>query len=65
MEEKWKTVAVSDLLDDSQYPVFPPYSIFTENYHSIVFLNFVGDGSIFLDEESIQAIQKLTPEKSL
>ncbi|MDI9595504.1 MAG: thioredoxin domain-containing protein, partial [Atribacterota bacterium] len=63
MEENGKLVAVSDLLDDSQYPVFPPYSIFTENYHSIVFLNFVGDGSIFLDEESIQAIQKLTPEK--
>jgi thiol-disulfide isomerase/thioredoxin len=63
MEENGKLVAVSDLLDDSQYPVFPPYSIFTENYHSVVFLNFVGDGSIFLDEESIQAIQKLTPEK--
>jgi len=63
MEENGKLVAVSDLLDDSQYPVFPPYSIFTENYHSIVFLNFVGDGSIFLDEESIQAIQKLAPEK--
>jgi len=63
MEENGKLVAVTDLLDDSQYPVFPPFSIFTKNYHSVVFLNFVGDGSIFLDQESVQAIQKLSPEK--
>ena len=61
MEENGKLVAVSDLLMtlNIQYS----HLIFTENYHSVVFLNFVGDGSIFLDEESIQAIQKLTPEK--
>ena len=63
MEENGKLVSVSDLLDESQYPVFPPYSIFTENYHPVVFLNFIGDGSIFLDQESVQAIQKLSPEK--
>ena len=58
-----KLVVVSDFLDESKYPVFPTFTIFTENYHSVVFLNFVGDGTLFLDEMSIQAIQKEVPEK--
>ena len=65
MEENGKLIAVSDLLDSSQKPVFPLYAVFTENYHSVVFLNFVRDGSLFLDQESIEAIQKLVPEKMI
>jgi len=63
MEEKGKLVAVSDLLDDAKKPVFPLYAVFTENYHSIIFLNFVNDEKIFLDNDTIKAIQKENPEK--